>query len=111
MPQRSSSDSPSADASEFPEPATNFLEQARMQASTASACLRKLSDCVNSVSKHHADSRSIMLLPCLLVFFAVYLWFSPARFAASCILTLTSTGYVPQIVSAFGTSPPNRFQK
>src|ERR1700693_4076890 len=32
-----------------------------MQASTASACLRKLSDWVNSVSKHHAVSRSIML--------------------------------------------------
>ncbi len=31
-----------------------------MQASTASACLRKLSDWVNSVSKHHADSRSII---------------------------------------------------
>src|SRR5580658_5757239 len=61
MPHRSSSDSPSADASELPESPANLREQARMQASTASACLRKLSDWVNSVSKHHADSRSIML--------------------------------------------------
>src|SRR6266853_154493 len=105
MPQRSSSDSPSADAPELPDPAANLWEHALMQASTASACLRKLSDCVNSVSKHHADSRSIMLLPCLLRDFAVYFWFSPARLTASCILTLTSTGYVPQIVSAVGTSP------
>ena len=30
-----------------------------MHASTASACLRKLSDWVNSVSKHHASARSI----------------------------------------------------
>src|SRR5205807_6851133 len=31
-----------------------------MQASTARACLRKLSDCVNSVSKHQAEARSFM---------------------------------------------------
>jgi hypothetical protein len=31
-----------------------------MQASTAKACLRKLSDWVNSVSKHHAEERSFM---------------------------------------------------
>src|ERR1700758_539146 len=32
-----------------------------MHASTASACFRKLSDWVNSVSKPHADSRSFMV--------------------------------------------------
>src|SRR5712691_13530245 len=106
MPQTSSSESPSTDASGFADPAANLREQALMHASTASACLRKLSDCVNSVSKHHADSRSIMLLPCLKRDFAVYFWFSPARFTALCILTLTSTCYVPQIVSAVGISPP-----
>src|ERR1039457_2521233 len=61
MPHKSSSDSPSSDNAELPEPSANFREHARMQASTASACLRKLSDWVNSVSKHHAVSRSIML--------------------------------------------------
>src|SRR5579885_2003312 len=34
-----------------------------MQASTASACLRKLSDWVNSVSKPQAASRSFMIFP------------------------------------------------
>src|SRR5579863_5737341 len=38
------------------EPLPNLREQARMQASTASACLRRLSDWVNSVSKLHACS-------------------------------------------------------
>src|SRR5580704_3417912 len=33
-----------------------------MQASTDRACFRKLSDWVNSVSKHHAVSRSIVIL-------------------------------------------------
>ena len=48
-----------------------------MQASTASACLRKLSDRVNSVSKHHAVSRSIMLFALFLRDFAASFWFSP----------------------------------
>src|ERR1019366_3748976 len=61
MPHKSSSDSPGSDNAEFPEPSANLREHARMQASTASAFLRKLSDWVNSVSKHHAVSRSIML--------------------------------------------------
>src|ERR1700722_10297362 len=46
MPQTSSSPGP-----------PHLRPQARMQASTASACLRKLSDCVNSVSRSHAASR------------------------------------------------------
>src|SRR5271170_6299961 len=110
MPHRSSSDNPSSDDPnsdnpEFPEPAANFREQARMQASTASACLRKLSDCVNSVSKHHADSRSIMLSALFLRDFTASFCFSPARFAALSILTLTSTGLVPQISPAVETFP------
>src|SRR6516162_9845288 len=32
-----------------------------MHAATASACFRRLSDWVNSVSKHHAAARSFML--------------------------------------------------
>src|SRR6266852_7390142 len=39
----------------------DFRAYARMQASTASACLRRLSDWVNSVSKPHAESRSFMV--------------------------------------------------
>src|SRR5207253_11350833 len=39
----------------------DFRAYARMQASNASACLRKLSDLVNSVSKPHADARSFMV--------------------------------------------------
>src|SRR3989442_15738865 len=39
----------------------DFRAYARMQASTASACLRKLSDWANSVSKPHAESRSFMV--------------------------------------------------
>src|SRR5277367_6756451 len=39
----------------------NLREQLRMQASTASACLRRLSDWVNSVSKLHACSLSTIL--------------------------------------------------
>src|ERR1700726_3939383 len=84
----------------------NLCEQARIHASTASACLRKLSDWVNSVSKHHADSRSIMLLAYLQQDFAGSFWFSPVTFTASCILLLTSIDLVPQIVTAVGTSPP-----
>src|SRR5271169_2696620 len=94
IPHRSSSDNPSSDAPELPEPAANLPAQARIHASTASACLRKLSDWVNSVSKHHAASRLIMLLPCPLRVLAAQLWFSPLRFRALCILTLTSTGLV-----------------
>src|ERR1017187_2700875 len=37
----------------------NLGAYARRQASTESACLRRLSDRVNSVSKHHASSRVI----------------------------------------------------
>src|SRR5580700_7605535 len=107
MPHRSSSDNPSSDAPELPEPAPNFPAQARMQASTASACLRRLSDWVNSVSKHHAALRSIMPLPCPLRVLAASLFFLPPSSTASCILTLTSTGLVPQIVPAAGTSPPH----
>src|ERR1700684_4613662 len=38
--------------------------------------------------------------------FTASFWFSPPEFTALCILTLTSTGLVPQIVPAAGTSPP-----
>ena len=47
-------------------PSPNFLAHARMQASTASACLRKLSDWVNSVSSSHACSR-VWMVPSLKV--------------------------------------------
>src|ERR1700684_377318 len=83
-----------------------------MQASTARACLRRLSEGVNSVSKHHADSRSIIVFFPVSAFSSLFLRnspasfrFSPARFTALCILTLTSTGLVPQIRPAVGTSP------
>src|ERR1700683_132028 len=105
MPHKSSSDNPNSESPGFAESA-NFREQARMQASTASACLRKLSDWVNSVSKHHALSRTIMLSALFLRVLRRSLWFSPPEFTALCILTLTSTGLVPQIVPAAGTSPP-----
>src|SRR5580704_12381714 len=104
MPHRSSLDNPGSDTPEASP--SNFREQARMQASTASACLRKLSDCVNSVSKHHADSRSIIVSALFLRDSAAYFHSSLARFAAFYILTLTSTGLVPQITPAVGTSPP-----
>src|SRR5258708_5455756 len=45
------------------EPSPNLREHARIQASTARACLRKLSDWVNSVSKQYADSRFIISSP------------------------------------------------
>jgi transcriptional regulator with XRE-family HTH domain len=52
-----------------------------------------------------------MLSPYLLRDFAGYLRFSPMRYTAFRILTLTSTGLVPQIVSAVGTRPSKfRFQ-
>src|ERR1700683_3086413 len=105
MPHKSSSDNPNSESPGFAESA-NFREQARMQASTASACLRKLSDWVNSVSKHHALSRTIMLSALFLRVLRRSLWFSPPKSTPSCILTLTSTGLVPQIVPAAGTSPP-----
>src|SRR5579872_369651 len=38
------------------DPSPYLREQARMQASTASACLRRLSDCVNSVRSCQAAS-------------------------------------------------------
>src|SRR5277367_1923229 len=49
-----------------------------MQASTDKACFRKLSDWVNSVSKHHADSRSIVIL--LLELFQLQLLCGAANF-------------------------------
>src|ERR1700683_2589007 len=106
IPHKSSWDNLNSAAIAAPELDPNFREQARMQASTDSACLRKLSDWVNSVSKHHALSRSIMFSSLFLRVIHRSLCFSPPQFTASCILTLTSTGLVPQIVTAVGTSPP-----
>ena len=59
-----------------------------------------------TVSKHHAVSRSIMVFACFLRVFDLSFWFSPAKFAGFFILTLTSTGWMPQIDQAVGTSPP-----
>src|ERR1035441_9068151 len=58
------------------EPFPHLREQARRHASTASACLRKLSDWVNSVSKHQASER---IIPC---FSPVSCGFLPPRWHA-----------------------------
>src|SRR5690242_16807989 len=74
-----------------------------MQASTANACLRKLSDWVNSVSK---PPRPFAITHEL---FPVFSWFSPVNFAFHIRIfylgprfSLTSTGYLPQITSQVG---------
>src|SRR5215470_5168603 len=48
--------------SAFEEPSPCFLEQARMHASTAKACLRRLSDWVNSVNRFQAVSLLISFI-------------------------------------------------
>src|SRR5882762_10769745 len=74
-----------------------------MHASTASACLRRLSDWVNSVSKHHAAARSFMLSylfsPGLRWFVLVFMG-SSGPFHAR--MSLTSTGLIPQITLHVG---------
>src|SRR3981189_1141026 len=78
-----------------------------MHASTASGCLRKLSDWVNSVSKHHAAFRSIMfscflrLLTCLIHFLRKALGVS-----FHFILDI-HRGCASDYASGFGTSPPD----
>src|SRR6516162_9088736 len=59
-----------------------------MQASTASMCLRKLSDCVNSHIRFHASCRLIMVFPLVFSFYSP--GFIGDHTAFVCIFPLTS---------------------
>src|SRR5437870_2179767 len=76
-----------------------------MHASTTRACLRRLWDWVNSVSKHHAAFLSIMfshrVSPGFRRLVPVFYGSGLANHPRIC---LTSTGMVPQITHEIGTT-------
>src|SRR6266481_367332 len=83
-----------------------------MQASTASICLRKLSDCVYSQSKPQADSRFIMLFTFLIWIFSDNFGFYTMFVRSSrltnlkfCLRLCLVVQGLTRFVRAFGVSP------
>ena len=75
-----------------------------MQASTAKACLRRLSDWVNPVSKHHAWLRSLIAYRQSVGILKVSYLAKEKKIIVERKIRLTSTGMLPQITQSIGTT-------